>query len=422
MNVTADKSSRAYVNTLGFVRANGEVDMTGLAESIQESLKGNLQYTGGNSALVRDVATHGATGYMQPGGGRFGLNTDQTEKIMSTVNDVFNSPQSTALSMIPIIGSGLLDIGWDAWTWVRDNLLDQHGCYIQYLTKNGQPMDAGLSFNQGVAVGYHHTVNLLPGILGVEVKTVENGHRRITANDLMSQLGWQEVEVASIQRQVSWWNNYWNSKVLDLSGHGPDPVSLSRPNAYLAEVVEPPVGVGVGPNGITDGDTFWARKLDASGKQVGDYINYRLAAVDTPELVHKVDPIRNDPFDKAYIARQYLEKLLVTNQTSAGLRPIVAIRETGEVTYGRTVAVVFHNGNYEVSSSATERETQRQTSLLRDATAWPLITWDSFMPDGRPYTANWELVITGLAYTDMGGLRKNDPDRGYSPGNFNGGN
>jgi len=427
LSVTADKSARAYNAVLGITKDNGEVDMTALAESIQDSLRGNVQFTGGNSALVKDIATHSATGYMKPGGSRFGPTGDASEQAAGMANSVFNSPFITAFSMIPIIGSGIVDMAWSGWEWVRDNLLDQHGCYIQYLTKNGQPMDAGLSFNQGVAVGTHHTLNVLPGILGLEVKTTENGHRRITANDLMAQLGWQEIEIASVQKQVSWWNNYWNAKVLELAGKGPDPITIAPPNAYLARVLEVS-DTDDNRNGITDGDTIKVQKVDKDGNDIpGSPIDVRFAGINTPELEFKVDLQRNESTDKAYLARQFVEKRLITDPVSKGFKPIVAIRESvgagttggksSTDTYGRTLAIIFHETG---STDPEQTSTDRANKLLERATAWPLIPWDTFAPNGSAYTINWELVAAGFAYTDMGGVRRNDPDRGYSSGRYQG--
>ena len=65
------------------------------------------------------------------------------------------------------------DLAWSGWKFIRDNVLDQHGCYVQYMSKNGQPMDAGLSYNQGMVVGKYHSKALLPGIL--RSKLTNNG-------------------------------------------------------------------------------------------------------------------------------------------------------------------------------------------------------------------------------------------------------
>lgn len=65
------------------------------------------------------------------------------------------------------------DLAWSGWKFIRDNVLDQHGCYVQYMSKNGQPMDAGLSYNQGMVVGKYHSKALLPGIL--RSKFTKNG-------------------------------------------------------------------------------------------------------------------------------------------------------------------------------------------------------------------------------------------------------
>lgn len=430
LSVTADRTSKVYSDILGFVKENGEVDMTGFAESIEDTIRGSMQFTGGNTGLVKDIAAHAAAGYAVPGEGGYSIAPDSWEKNAENIGSLFASPAATLGSWIPGVNK-MLDIAWDGWTWVRDNLLDQHGCYIQYLSKNGQPMDAGLSFNQGVAVGHHHSINLLPGILGVDINTVENGHRRITINDLMGSLGWSELEISSIQRQVSWWNNYWNARVLDYAGRGPDPVTLTPPNAYLARVISMSTDDDDG-NGIVDGDTFSCQKLDATGNPTGSTFKIRLAGINTPELDFKQDIQRNDFSQKAYIARQFLEKRLITDQVTNGLEPIIAVRESigagvdgrfgVKDKYGRTLAVVFHNGDYDKSASTATKEKQRRDSLLRNASSWPLIPWDSFTADGRAYTVNWEIVVSGLAYTDMGGVRAGDPDARYGSGNFTGGN
>jgi len=242
----------------------------------------------------------------------------------------------------------------------------------------------------------------------------------------MAELGWQEIEISSVQRQVSWWNNYWNAKVLELAGRGPDPVAISPPNAYLAMVLTVGVEDDQKAEGVIDGDTIKVQKLDANGKASGEIITVRLAGVNAAELEFKIDLQRNDLSDKGYLARQYLEKRLVFDPISNGFQPIVAIRESvgsgdsprsSTDQYGRTLGVVFHNVSGTVSNSE-----DRAKKLLEHATAWPLISWDTFTAEGLPYTANWEMIVTGFAYTDMGGVRKNDPDRGYSSGRYTGGN
>ncbi len=116
---------------------------------------------------------------------------------------VLGAPQAGAA--VAAGGYVVGDLLWDAWQWVRDNLLDQHGCYIQYMTKDGQAMDAGLSSAQGVAVGQAHSIDAFPTILGVDSRLVirEDGHYRITTNDILKAMGWSEVETAFIQRQTS---------------------------------------------------------------------------------------------------------------------------------------------------------------------------------------------------------------------------
>ena len=435
LSVNADKSTAAYTTSLGIMNENGEIQQGALAEIMQDNIRGSVQYTGGNTALLRDMSSHIANGFARPSNGSykdtFSLNDDGTKGIIDTVATYLNSPAASIVGAVPGIGF-LQDLAWEGWSWVRDNLLDQHGCYIQYLTKEGQPMDAGLSFNQGVAVGSHNSKNLLPGILGLQVKTLENGHRRITINDLMSQLGWSETEIAGIHRNVSMWNDAINSEVLKLAGRSPDLVSMAPPEVYLvkvAEISETFIDEKTGEvkplreynlNGIIDGDTFIGQRYNDDGTLKQEQVRFRLAGVNSSELEYKNMPSRNDSTNKAFIARQFLEKRLITDQVSAGYEPIVAVRVAnnlgdqgkgmGKDKYGRTLGVIFHN----TPSGVTSNE-DRKKVLLETATRWPLVEWDSYMTDGRPFTANWELVMAGLAKVDMGGVGRNDPDRGVRP-------
>lgn len=432
LNVVADKSSEIYTQgTAAEITTgpDGSLSLPDLAKAIEIPLISQTQYTGGSSALGRDMASSAAGGFMRASDG---LNAyAKGEKVMSLPNQLLNSPISSGLSLIPGV-SMVQDMAWDGWTWIRDNLLDQHGCYIQYLVKDGQPMDAGLSYNQGVAVGRHHSINALPGILGLNVDSIVDGHTRITANDLLASLGWTEREINGIQRQASWWADTVNAKVLQSAGSGPDPFALMDPEVMLVKVME--VGLDRGNNsGIIDGDTFWGYLIDTNTPDVsgtpGPVIKIRLSGINTPELRFKDETQFNDPYDKAWQAREFLEQRLINDAKDGGYEPTVAIRinpNNQYDTYGRTLATVFHNipaGTPKANREETLKEMAgwQNPVLKAKSIANPIIPWDSFMPDGRAYTANWELVLAGLAVVDLGGVTSYDRNRGVVSGQFTGG-
>jgi len=285
---------------------------------------------------------------------------------------------------MPLVGNLI----WDGWEWVRDNLLDQHGCYIQYLTKNGQPMDAGLSYNQGVAVGMHHSVDILPNLLGVNVAVRRDGHARLTTNDIMQALGWNEIDIENAEHELSMFVNQTNANILELSGDSPDPTPFVSPEVKTGVVEE-----------VTDGDTI---KLAG-----GDEIRVRLTGVDAPELYYKDEEMLNynNPNNKGRQARAYLEKILITDQEALGYEPSVAIRydPSDELdTYGRTLGVIYHNVPF---GTPEDGDNGRLAVLEQYAGGYPITEWDSYLVDGRPYTANWALITNGYAYTDLGGLR-----------------
>lgn len=368
-----------------------------LADALDTQLRGQVQYTHGGSALVRDImATRGS-----------GMLLSTNEALGAIDNSITGTQQlGLAAGIFNPLGSALL---WPAWNWVKDNLLDQHGCYIQYLTKDGKPMDAGLSYAQGVSVGRHHSTNLLPGILGLRVDNLsEDGHRRITTDDLLASLGWQEMEVLELQRDLSWWINRTNARILEISGDGPDPVGIGDAKVEMVRIAT--IGYeDFDRDGIIDGDTV----ILVDGRRV------RLAGVNTAELQFKHNLEYNSETDRARLATEYLRSILIDEPQSQGHPPEVAIRintaegDGGLDEYGRIIATIFHRVPIGVSVES------RKKTLLSYAGGksagiprQPFISWDQYMEDGRPYTANWDLVTSGLADIDLRGVNRNDPDRG----------
>lgn len=404
------------------VSAKG-LNMTDVPDVFGTQILGATQYTQGNTALIRDLSA------MYQMGGMRGLTAadELTNRIAGIdQNLTFLKAGITAGTaaggvILAATGAGIPagatlaaggyvvgDLMWKAWEWIRDNLLDQHGCYIQFLNKDGQPLDAGLSYAQGVAVGQHHSISLFPELLGINTDvTIKDGDNyRITTNDLMAALGWTEIETAYIQRQTSWFVNQINSQVLKASGRTPDPIVTDQSLVIIGEVISPFGEVVDGDTrvGVIDGDTIHVKVTDSSNSRFanGSVMKIRLAAVNTSELTYKQiagtefdETSLNLPNDLALLATKYLQ-----NRFADADNRTVALRLTSDIqmTYDRVVAVVFDKVPLSTSTISKEKKIEILKSF---ASREPQIPWDAYLDDGRPYTLNWELVMTGYGNVEM---------------------
>lgn len=290
--------TRLYMGSLGSgVNSMAQISVDGLSDALQTQMVGGLQFTHGAAALTKDIMAHFTSE---------GINDINTQvKALVAEGSAASSGQialggmgamfagATALgataagiASMAIPGAGLLvggisaglgagvggKLAWKGWTWMRDNVLDQHGCYIQYLNKNGKAMDAGLGLSgQGMVVGRYHTKKLLPGILGVnsKVRTAE-GYSYIRTNDLLSKLGWKEKEINDLVRYVDFENALVNTQVLRYSGIGPEKAGLNRFFKVICKVED-----------VLDGDTIdVVDLLDTSGKK----FRIRFDGINTPEI------------------------------------------------------------------------------------------------------------------------------------------
>jgi hypothetical protein len=267
------------------VSVGGNVSMDALSEMLSPQLVGGIQYTHGSSALVKDLMSLEVA--------KSAPDTSRAlQEMMSTQGrkyDLFalmaSSVSGTALGtasaiLAPVTGGGSLAVGavvggiaskvaWSGWRYIRDNLIDQHGCYIQYLNKNGQPMDAGLSYNQGMVVGSYHSKAILPGILGTRVKMrTPEGNAYVRTDDLFKSMGWQETQIEDFVRYASYQNAMVHSEVLKLSGLGPDKAGL-----------EPSFKVVVKCLDVKDGDTIEVQDVIS-----GNQFTIRFDGIDTSEL------------------------------------------------------------------------------------------------------------------------------------------
>ena len=225
------------------VMSNGNISMDGLSQALQTQMLGGIQFTHGSSALMKDIVSN--------------YSAEALSDAQASIESQMKQDKLTGPGLKPLLGvaAGIIGVGaigallaptgftalaaglagsvggqmgWGGWKWVRDNVLDQHGCYIQYLNRNGQPMDGGLAINQGMVVGRHHSTKLLPGILGVRTATRDtNGNAFIRSDDILKSLGWKETEITDLVRQVSLENALVNAEVLKYSGTSPDKASFS---------------------------------------------------------------------------------------------------------------------------------------------------------------------------------------------------
>jgi hypothetical protein len=275
---TIRNDTRMYISSANNGRtgivSGGQVSIDSLNEALSAQMMGGIQYTHGHSALMKDVMANFTANALPDARDKL---LEQTKNAAGLNGNVSFTGALVSTGLATILGAGvgvaatlvtggaaapLLafagsavaggaifgDMAWTGWKYIRDNTLDQHGCYVQYLSKNGQPMDAGLSYNQGMVVGKYHSKAILPGILGVNsrriVRTPE-GYSYIRTDDLLKNLGWKEKEISDLVRHISYENALVNAQVIKYSGIGPEKAGLNQFFKVLCYVTR-----------YIDGDTF----------------------------------------------------------------------------------------------------------------------------------------------------------------------
>jgi hypothetical protein len=305
---------------------NGDVSIDNLGDMLKDQMMGGMQYTHGHTALLRDIQANQLADSLPDTNEKVKQliknNTGKTDGsagaaifaglVMPAITATATAATfvatggtgALAAGAVAAVGAGLTDAAWSAWKWVRNNVLDQHGCYIQYLSKNGQPMDAGLSNFQGMVVGKYHSKRLLPGILGVrsKVKTAD-GHAFVRSDDLLSSFGWKEKEISALVRHISLENAIVQSEILKYSGLGPEKTGLNEFFKAIVKVTH-----------VKDGDTIKAYDV-LTNKEY----DVRFEGINTAELAKNnvtsdtaiINP--NSPASKAlHYTKQALEgKLFV---------------------------------------------------------------------------------------------------------------
>ena len=193
----------------------------------------------------------------------------------------------TGGAALPVIAGGVIggavlsDVAWTGWKFIRDNILDQHGCYVQYLSRNGQPMDAGLSYNQGMVVGKYHSKALLPGILGVNSRRnirTSDGYSHIRTDDLLKNLGWKEKEITDLVRHISYENALVNAQIIKYAGIGPEKAGMNQFFKVIVKVTN-----------YLDGDTLDVVDILRPGSEP---FRIRFEGINTAEL-NKITGLSN---------------------------------------------------------------------------------------------------------------------------------
>lgn len=298
------------------VTVGGNISMEALGEALTPQIVGGMQFTHGSTALVKDIMAN-QTAQSLP---------NAREALIAQANSQSGGTGNLgALIMgglansVPIVGQ----LAWKGWKWVRDNVLDQHGCYVQYLNRNGQPMDAGLSYNQGMVVGQHHSKSLLGPILGVrkKVRTPE-GHAYIRSDDLFKSLGWKETEIRDLVRYVSYENALTHARVLELSGLGPEKAGLERQFRVICKVTDVKDGDTIDVEDVTSGAKFTVRFDGINTSETNEMegkINH--PSTGNPSTLNILDISTPGGAAKIFVKKALINKLIIlrVNPTREGV-------------------------------------------------------------------------------------------------------
>ena len=313
---------------------NGDVSIDAIGDMLKDQMLGGVQYTHGHSALLKDIQANQLADSLPETSDKIKelikAQTGRTSNGMGAA--VFAGlvmPALTATATVgatiaggPLAGAAVAagmslatDAAWGAWKWVRDNVLDQHGCYVQYLSKNGQPMDAGLSNFQGMVVGKYHSKKLLPNILGVrsKVKTAE-GNVYIRNDDLLMSMGWREKEIATLVRQISLENAIVQSEILKYSGLGPEKTGLNQFFKAIVTVTH-----------VKDGDTINVYDILTNKEYTVRFDGINTAELDKNNITSDIAIINpNSPASKAlHYTKEALEGKVFVLRISPKISKIV---------------------------------------------------------------------------------------------------
>ena len=377
MNVqTIRNDTRIYLDRIrsgnSGISVGGNISMDALGEALSPQLLGGLQFTHGSSALVKDVMANQTAQSLPDAKDQLIAQASASGQGASVGFKMLAGGLAAGavlggLTPIGLVGSAIAgpivgQLAWKGWSWIRDKVLDQHGCYVQYLNKNGQPMDAGLSYNQGMVVGRYHSKALLPGILGVRAKVrTPEGNSYIRSDDLFKSLGWNESEITDLVRHVSYENALVHARVLKMAGLGPEKAGLEPQFRILCKVIRFFDGDTIEVEDVLSGAIFTVR-FDGMNTSETNTIEGKVGYPDTPtnpatanDTISLLDISTPGGRAKLFTAKALTDKIFVirVNPTRVGITAILeqdyeaGASQNTDANYvkdqfGRTIGTIFY--------------------------------------------------------------------------------
>lgn len=352
-----------------------QTTLNNYANSMAQDLLGTTQYTGGIGALVKDIgSTAGIPGAViaHPAASAAG-NLASAETTTDIVGGVIGTN-------VPILAESMLK--WPAFSWLRDNLFDAHACYIQYLNRNGTPMDAGLSYNFGTAVGQTNVLSLFADTLKVPVD--QGGESTVSTADLLTNLGWANKDVLKSANSMSFFADYSYNQVLKLSGKVNSTSIISPPTTAIVTITE-----------LIEATTF---NISPSVLNLSEAM---LAYVLAPDKSGQA--VLNDPsLDANLKAMNYIQGVAAQIYASVGAATVAVRVDTNNPSPGNDKSKVLVTVFYRLpEDTAAVNDTvhdpaAREAKLLEMAKNYGGIGWDDYMSNGHPYTLNKEMIDRGL--------------------------
>jgi hypothetical protein len=423
----------------GATAGAGELNANDLVNIASNLYTDTTQYAGGMSSLVKDIAGGTASASIV-GGGAAALGTSALAS--AGVASLAGGPVTLAAAGAGALFGGAL--AWDAWKWVRDNLLDQHGCYIQYLTKNGAPMDAGLAPNSSTAVGRQHGTSFTFNALRLPEFTIPtlddvSKQKKITTSELLASLGYTPQKITEVGRFATKAAEDTAMRVMKLMQRG-DALPGQYEWAWVKVVA------------VKDGDTVVVQLVADNAEDEADIKNGRLApnmkalpgspgphgqeirflVVNSPEDHYSDKTNFKDTPDsllsptRGVIATQYTRARFFDDGAGASytarttsawvkanglsLKPYAneiglrILKNEQQDRYKRTLAFLFHQGLK--GQSARDRKRYIYQMATGDA------DWQNYTSDGNPLTYNQELLAAGMATIEVNPILRSLPGQG----------
>ena len=387
------------------VKSPDQTTLTNFANGMASDLLGTTQYTGGVGALVKDMGgVAGMDGslighpkvYGNSSSGGSGIGTAIDATAGSLTGGIASGVAATTGTDFTGLAKTVLE--WPVYSWLRDNLCDAHAFYIQNLNRNVTPMDAGLSYNFGTAVGQANVISLFGDALQIPVS--EGGQSTVTTSQLLTSLGWTSKQTIDQANAISQFENYTFEKVLTLSGKAP---------ASTATNGNPPTTAIVSIASIIDGTTF---TINETVLGLNKIILAFILPPNSNGLSVLNDPSLNlDVKAMGYIQSISSQLISLYGEDTVAVRVDTANAHPANDNSGILATVFFRlpsDGATINDSTITAKD--RTDELKKIADNYQGIAWNDYMANGYPYTLNQEMINEGLATINtaaFGGI--NDP-------------